>query len=153
MTVKSVTGDLFALDVDAIGHGVNCKGVMGAGIATTFKSKFPRMFPEYESLCRQGILHLGQVHVYDKPFNDYPVIYNIASQYEPGANADLRAIGVAAQFVRFDAERRGLKTVALPQIGCGIGGLTWPLVYTTLERVFEYSPVEFQLVTYEAPVS
>jgi len=153
MTVKHVQGDLFALDVDAIGHGVNCKGVMGAGIAVAFKKNFPQMFPEYANLCRLNLLSLGQVHVYDKPFNDYPVIYNIASQDEPGPNADYYALAVAMRWVKFDAERRELKSVALPQIGCGIGGLQWTDVRALFSSILALSPVEFQLVTYEAPVS
>jgi O-acetyl-ADP-ribose deacetylase (regulator of RNase III) len=151
MTVKEVTGDIFELDVDALGHGVNCRGKMGAGIAVQFKKKFPYMYDNYRSLCASHYLHLGQVYVY-KPVwttHDKRLVYNIASQDLPGANANLEAIRVAVEFVRFDAERRGLNTVALPQIGCGIGGLEWAEVKEVLREAFESSPVEFQLVTYD----
>lgn len=145
MTVKHVTGDLFALDVDAIGHGVNCKGVMGAGIAVAFKDKFPMMYHDYQKLCYMMHLWPGQVFVWrmgDK------TVYNIASQYEPGADASYDALATALLFVRFDAERYNLKSVALPQIGCGIGGLEWQHVSRLMTVIFSNSPVEFQLVTY-----
>lgn len=145
MTVKHVTGDLFSLNVDAIGHGVNCRGVMGSGIAVQFRERYPAMYLSYKQLCEQSNLNLGQVFVWE---HGGKIIYNIASQYEPGPNANLEALKIAIQWVDFDATRRNLATVALPQIGCGIGGLGWSVVSMILEIYLEPSPVEFQLVTY-----
>ena len=45
------TGNLFDSGYHAIGHGVNCRGIMGAGIAVEFKDRFPKNYQEYVTKC------------------------------------------------------------------------------------------------------
>jgi O-acetyl-ADP-ribose deacetylase (regulator of RNase III) len=61
-----VTGDLFNLGLPAVGHGCNCAGAMGAGIAVEFKRWFPAMYQQYRRRCQQGGLQLGDVFVWDR---------------------------------------------------------------------------------------
>ena len=87
-------GDIWNTHARAIGQGVNLRGVMGAGIALQFKTRFPAMYEEYRTLCRGNRFPPGEVHIWDVP----PVqegepqrfIFNIATQVEPGANASLK---------------------------------------------------------------
>lgn len=149
MTVKYEVGDLFdpKWGFDAIGHGVNCKGVMGSGIAVEFKRRYPEMHKEYKWLCLGDYLHLGQVMPWKA--TDDLWIYNIASQYLPGANAKYGALVTGLYFVRYHAETNKLKRVGLPRIGAGIGGLDWMSVMMYAEGVLQESPVEFVFVSLE----
>lgn len=146
MTIKHVTGDLFSLNVQAIGHGVNCKGVMGSGIAVEFKRRHQIMFEHYRQICERNLLQLGQVMVW-RP-SDAPVIFNVASQYEPGPNADMEGLLIGLDWVEFYSRRNGIETVGLPQIGCGIGGLDWDEVSSAIEILLGPAKTEFTLVTY-----
>ena len=124
-------GDLFSTDARAIGHGVNCQGVMGAGIAKVFKDKFPDNYVNYKRHCELSTLVPGDVYVFERWGRD-PHIFNIASQGAPGRHARYDwlfngSLKAAQKAVRLDAD-----VIAIPQIGCGIGGLEWDKVETLL---------------------
>src|SRR5690349_11181116 len=111
MTIREVTGNIFDLNVDAIGHGVNCVGVMGAGIAASFRDRHQGMYEDYCGICRRGQLDIGQVFVWHTGQNAVKIVYNMATQFHPGPNAELDAIEVSLQYVRYHAERYNLKSV------------------------------------------
>lgn len=118
-------GDLFTSDSQAIGHGVNCAGVMGAGIAKTFKVKYPNNFENYRSACNVGSLRPGGVMV---NIENGKHIFNIASQNMPGQDASYPWLFESALKAATGAVSRGLDRIAIPEIGCGIGGLKWNYV-------------------------
>jgi O-acetyl-ADP-ribose deacetylase (regulator of RNase III) len=55
--IEFTKGDMFATSVDARVNTVNCKGVMGAGVALAFKNRYPDMFKEYKQACRAALTH------------------------------------------------------------------------------------------------
>jgi O-acetyl-ADP-ribose deacetylase (regulator of RNase III) len=115
-------GDLFTSTAQAIGHGVNCHGVMGSGIAVAFKEKFPRNYVSYRNACQTKMLQPGETIV----FNEGGLfIFNIASQAQPGANATYPFLFSAAYDAAQQAVALGINRLAIPLIGCGIGGLEW----------------------------
>jgi O-acetyl-ADP-ribose deacetylase (regulator of RNase III) len=144
MAMTEHQGDLFTSNTDAIGHGVNCQGLMGAGIARKFRELWPDMYNEYKKLCQEGLLRPGQIY----PYRTYAsgVVINIATQEYPGPDANYvwleRGVNNALAF----CEERGLTSLALPRLGCGIGGLDWNLVRDSLERAAEnYSKVDLEV--------
>lgn len=130
--VEYRTGDLLAQPLPAYAHGVNCAGLMGAGIAALFRHRWPAMYTEYRTRC-QGRLCLGDIHAWTAP--DGTVVYNLATQPRPGACASLDAIRGAVTSCLADAGRRGLAAVGMPRIGAGIGGLAWPDVDAVIRQV------------------
>lgn len=138
-------GDLFDAHTFAIGHGVNCRGLMGAGIAKAFRSRYPKMYWEYRLLCEEGLLKPGQIFPWAA---GNPVVINIASQEYPGPDAKIHwlehGIESALQYCR----ERELESLAIPRIGCGIGGLKWLDVHDALLRADgEYPDVRLEVWT------
>jgi len=127
-------GDLFTTELKAIGHGVNCSGVMGAGIAKPIKDKWPNNFTNYEAACRGGFLVPGDAMVVHE---NGMYIFNIASQSRPGRFARYDWLFGAALDAAQQAVDMDLDSIAIPMIGCGIGGLEWPKVRVILEAVEE----------------
>ncbi|HEU0129548.1 MAG TPA: macro domain-containing protein [Mycobacteriales bacterium] len=148
MAYTEVTGDLFALGLPAIGHGCNCAGVMVAGIAVEFRRRWPRMYDEYRRRCRAGKFRLGGCWAYDA--GDV-VVYNLATQREPGAHATLGAIERSVATALADVAARGLPSLGLPRLGAGIGGLRWDDVREVLRAAGEAAPVELVAVTLAGP--
>jgi O-acetyl-ADP-ribose deacetylase (regulator of RNase III) len=112
---------------------------MGAGIAKTFKEKFPVNYEAYYRKCFSSELNPGDIF---SVYENKHVVINIASQMNPGADARYhwlyRACYGAAAYATADNywNRKGAEPViAIPQIGCGIGGLEWPKVKTLLEAI------------------
>jgi O-acetyl-ADP-ribose deacetylase (regulator of RNase III) len=126
-------GDVFTTDARYIGHGVNCDGKMGAGIAAQVRKKFPNTHDRYVRLCEAG--NIGTGDVFACPEND-KVIVNLFTQDRPGANARYEWVFNAC----YDAAKKimlaGKDTrMAIPQIGAGIGGLEWYRVATILDCI------------------
>ena len=137
-------GDLFTSTADAIGHGVNCKGVMGAGIAKQFRARYPDMYQEYRRICAEGLLLPGEIHTYTSPGVR---VINIASQEHPGPNANLYWLTTGVASALLYCKMQGLTTLALPRIGCGIGGLAWDDVYLALDNLTAMTVVRLEVWT------
>jgi O-acetyl-ADP-ribose deacetylase (regulator of RNase III) len=138
-------GDLFTDEgTRAWGHGCNCAGAMGAGIAVEFKRRFPRMFEEYRERCADGRFGLGDVFVWSE--GDMTV-YNLGTQAHWRKKAQLPALSKAvARMVKL-AEQGGVRRIALPRIGAGLGGLDWPKVRAVVEAAGDSTSVE--LIVFE----
>lgn len=143
--MESKTGDMFATTAGALGHGVNVDGAMGAGIALTFRRKFPGLYLDYRQACRDGSLHPGGLF----PFlaGDGRWIYNMASQDRPGPHARIEWIESAARLALNHAAQHGLPVIAIPQIGSRIGGLNWVEVERALERAEDGCAAHFEVWT------
>lgn len=132
--MRIIKGDLFTSTTGAIGHGVNCKGAMGAGIARLFRQKFPKMYEEYRRLCTNELIEPGDCFSWwDEQKQSW--VYNLASQKNLGADARLEWFEEAAFNALSHADLHGIEEVAIPQIGCGIGGLEWEDVEPMLKTV------------------
>jgi len=147
MTFKMITGDLFECALPAVGHGCNCAGAMGAGIAAVFKRRYPAMYQEYRLRCQDGRFRLGDILVWEAP--DL-VVYNLATQPVPGPSAKLDAIDASIRAAIADAHRRGLPRLGIPRIGAGLGGLAWSEVADVLANASNDSAVELVVVSQPA---
>ena len=125
-------GDLFAAtDLDAVAHGVNCVGVMGAGFAKLVRATWPLTYYAYKQACKEGTLQPGGM-LRDKQGN--MLIYHLASQNKPGPDARLEwiASSVAEMLQNADALVQPMR-IGMPRIGSRIGGLQWPAVRAVIE--------------------
>jgi O-acetyl-ADP-ribose deacetylase (regulator of RNase III) len=144
-------GDIFTTHARAIGHGVNTHGMMGAGIAVQFSKRFPDMEEEYRKACKDGSLKGGGVMPWSiKPaFGPDLMIFNIASQEKPGANASYDFLVSGVKLATDICELAGQPVLALPRIGSGIGGLDEPVVESILEALARRTKVDIELWTYK----
>lgn len=143
-------GDIFNSEQPALGQGVNCQGMMGSGIAVLFKREFPEMYKDYKVECKTNKLQGGGLHTYfDQDKNKW--IFNIASQYYPGASAthDFLSSGVEEAFLF--ARRNKIKGFAIPQIGHGIGKLDWDKSILIIESLAaKYPEIDLEIWYYSA---
>jgi O-acetyl-ADP-ribose deacetylase (regulator of RNase III) len=137
-------GNLFDSTADAYAHGVNTKGLMGAGIAVSFKRAYPEMYAEYKDICKTSRLSPGSLFTYRAPDR---VIYNIASQDNPGRHARLEWVESGLVCALGRAAEDGVGLLAMPRIGCGIGGLAWDDVRDIIEHYATTTPVDIEVWT------
>jgi len=156
MPVTFVSGDLFVnrIGAQALAHGCNCQGSMGAGIATGFRDRYPEMFAEYRRRCKAEPreFNLGDAFLWKA--DDRPWVFDLGTQEGVWrARASYEAIEASLTSMREQADREGITSIAVPQIGVGYGGLSWKKVRAIIERVFagwpgtlyvyeEYAPEE-----------
>lgn len=154
MTAYSeIHGDLLnsALELRALGHGVNLAGIMRSGIARQIADRWPDILPPYEQACLDRTLTLGGFTTYTTP--DGRLIYNLATQRLTGADARIEAVAVAVQAAVNDCHHRGITRLALPRIGTGIGGLDWDDVHTVLTDIATTQPVDIVVAVYTPPTN
>lgn len=138
--IKTVKGNILHATENIICHQVNCQGVMGAGLAKQIRSKYPTVFTTYKHLHNRSNPYdlLGTAQIVNVGETSY--VANIFSQLNYGRGklryTDYDALRSGLKQVRQFAESKGL-TVALPhQIGCGLAGGDWKVVYEIIEEVF-----------------
>ena len=138
---KITEGNILEADVQALVNTVNTVGVMGKGIALQFKKAFPEMFEAYEAVCKANKLQPGQMHVFDRGqmFNPRYIINFPTKRHWKGKSklADIKA-GLDALVQEVTA--RDIKSVAIPPLGCGHGGLDWNVVRPLIERAMQQVP-------------
>lgn len=134
-------GDIFDSWATVIGHGVNTFGIMGSGIAKTVRALYPDVYATYHDKCVNegfagGIAQLLTVQNFEKrTAGDMRIIANISSQIQPGANAELGLLRDGLIDTLNQMTELGLRSLALPRIGAGIGGLQWDDVLETIKEV------------------
>lgn len=138
--IKIVTGDLMEANEDIIVHQVNCKGVMGSGVAKQIRATFPEVFKEYQGHAHSHdsdeLLGTAQF-VYSSSKNK--IIANVFGQDSFGASRR-RTFESALIWglikVKEFAEDNNM-SIAMPyNIGCALGGGDWQVVYEGIEAVF-----------------
>lgn len=140
MTYSEHIGNIFNTTADAIGHGVNNRGVMGAGIAGYIRKRVGEdYYQHYFNFCGPG--STGSYNIYHS--DTTATIVNLFTQELPGPNAEYRhivsSLGALASNYAFGHE---IVSLALPRIGCGIGGLEWPIVREILRGFGEVMDIE-----------
>jgi O-acetyl-ADP-ribose deacetylase (regulator of RNase III) len=133
MPVLFTKGDIFAtVGLTAFGHGCNCAGGMGAGIAIEFKRRWPRMFEEYAARCADGRFGLGDVFPWSEGDQ---TVYNLGTQEHWKKKAQLPALATSLRKMVELAASSGIERVGLPRIGAGLGGLDWMRVKRVMTDV------------------
>jgi O-acetyl-ADP-ribose deacetylase (regulator of RNase III) len=132
--IDLVRGNILEADVDALVNAVNCVGVMGKGLALQFKKAFPDAFRAYQGACRARELAPGRMHVVDTTRAGGPkyVIHFPTKRHwrDPSRLEDIEAgLDALVQEVR----DRGIRSIAVPALGCGLGGLDWADVRPLIE--------------------
>ena len=126
MVVEHVQGDMFAdlAPGTALAHGVNCLGLMGAGVAKIVRDRYPSVYDSYRDHCVNRNLFGGDSYLVEDEVSGRR-IFNLASQFQPGPNAHIEYL--IDSILRMDSQAKhfGITTVHMPRIGCGIGGLNW----------------------------
>ena len=147
MTIEYKTGDMFDEPTEAIVNTVNCVGVMGRGIALQFKNAYPDNFKAYAAACRKEQVQPGQMFVFETGALLPPrYIVNFPTKRHWREPSDIGDISQGLAWVRENQHR--FVSLALPALGCGLGGLAWADVRERIERhlgnaplpVFVYTP-------------
>lgn len=134
-------GNLIEADAEALVNSVNCEGYMGKGIALQFKKAFPENFRVYQRACRAGEVQPGRMLVFptDSMMNPRYII-NFPTKRKWRANSRLEDIQAGLTALVEEVRGRGIASIAVPPLGCGLGGLDWREVKPMIERAFAELP-------------
>ena len=148
--IEYTQGNLLDADADAIVNTVNTVGVMGKGIALMFKERFPENFRAYAVACKAGEVQVGEMFVTAGVELDGPrwiINFPTKQHWRNPTKREWVESGLTA--LRHFIEEKKIRSIAIPPLGCGNGGLAWevvrPMIESTLAglsntRVLVYEP-------------
>jgi O-acetyl-ADP-ribose deacetylase (regulator of RNase III) len=161
--ISYITGDLFKTDGDLLGHGCNCLGVSGAGVAKVLVRSYPEVIQPYKALCEKHrgnkALLLGRAQFL--PVTPHPaapnvrVIANLFTQINVGTHqrqVDYDAVHDSLTALRDAVENLEfgiINKVALPRIGAGLAGGDWPKIKDIMTTVL--TGASFDVTVYWLP--
>jgi len=146
--LKHATGNLLRADAEAYVNTVNTVGVMGKGIALQVKQMFPKVFDEYQRAAKQGQVQVGRMHVVATHNVTNPrFIINFPTKEHWRGNAQLEFIRAGLPDLVRVIRELNIKSVAVPPLGCGSGGLRWaevrPLIESALRKLEDVTVLLF----------
>jgi O-acetyl-ADP-ribose deacetylase (regulator of RNase III) len=142
-----VRGDLLDSDVEALVNTVNTVGIMGKGIALQFKKRFPDNDRAYQRVCKSGELQPGRVFTFALDTLHNPrFIINFPTKRHWRARSRIEDIRSGLVALVDEIKMRGIRSIAVPPLGCGNGGLNWEEVSPLIQKAFEQLPDVHALV-------
>lgn len=153
--IEFVKGDILESDCQALVNTVNCYGKMGKGLALLFKNKFPHMFNAYKNACRKKEVKTGQMHIWKNPESRTddkarPVyVVNFPTKDHWKQPSQMEWIICGLQNLVEEIKEKGITSIGIPPLGCGLGGLNWYQVRAEIQRVHDLHWSDIRVVVYE----
>lgn len=140
--IELTRGNLLEAPVEALVNTVNTAGIMGKGIALQFKQAYPPMFRDYERACKAGEVQLGKVRVFDLGglVGGPRWIINFPTKGHWRAGSRMADIETGLRDLVATLKRLHIRSIAVPPLGCGNGGLDWNDVRPRIESAFAELP-------------
>ena len=127
--IQIMTGDLLGADADALVNPVNSVGVMGRGLALQFKPAHPDNFTAYATACRRGQVRPGQMFVFERTGQSKArYLINFPTKRHGRMRSSIVDIDSGLEALVETLAKRPIRSVAVPPLGCGLGGLAWSRV-------------------------
>jgi O-acetyl-ADP-ribose deacetylase (regulator of RNase III) len=124
--ITSKTGDLLAEPAEALVNTVNCVGIMGRGVALQFRNAFPANYRAYKAACDRGEVQPGRMFVFDLGQLTRPRwIINFPTKRHWRGKSRMEDIEAGLDALVQEIHVRGIRSIALPPLGSGLGGLDW----------------------------
>lgn len=128
---------------------VNTVGVMGKGIASVFKGRYPEMFEAYRKLCKEEQFQIGQLWLWKATGQ---LILNFPTKKHWRNPSKLSYVEAGLRKFVDQYERRGIREIAFPRLGCGNGGLDWNDVRPLMEHYLGSLPIPVYIHDFEQDI-
>lgn len=132
--IEYKAGDILQGDAEALVNTVNCVGIMGRGVALQFKHEYPENFKAYEQACARGEVQPGQMFVFQTHQAINPkYIINFPTKRHWRGKSRMEDVEAGLKALVREIEARRIRSIALPPLGSGLGGLDWRDVRPRIE--------------------
>lgn len=137
--IEYIEGDIFDSPAQVIVNTVNTVGVMGKGLALSFKKRYPDMFESYKKVCEKHQLTIGKLMLYQEA-DHWILLFPTKENWRNPSKLEYIEKGLM-KFVNSYAEKH-ITSIAFPKLGCGNGELNWDLVRPIMEKYLKPLPID-----------
>lgn len=148
MPITYKTGNLFAETVDALVNTVNTVGVMGKGVALQFKDKYHDNYIRYKEACARGEVVVGKMFVTETGLLTPKYIVNFPTKEHWKGFSKLSYIEQGLDSLISEITRLNIRSIAMPPLGSGNGGLQWSVVKPLILEKIKALP-DVDVIIYE----
>jgi O-acetyl-ADP-ribose deacetylase (regulator of RNase III) len=144
--------NMFESRADALVNPINCVGTMGAGLAKEFKRRFPGLNDHYVAAAARREVKVGRILTFptlDQSGRGPRYIFNFPTKDQWRNPSQLSWIVSGLDNLREVCDDLAVRSIAIPALGCGLGGLDWDDVSEAIQRAF--SPVSHTMTIYVYP--
>jgi O-acetyl-ADP-ribose deacetylase (regulator of RNase III)/uncharacterized protein YwgA len=146
--IKFIKGNLLNAKTEALVNTVNTVGVMGKGIALQFKNRFPNNYKVYREACKNQTFKTGQVlTVQDGDLLNQQFIVNFPTKAHWKSPSKIEYIQTGLVALKNEIAKLKIKSIAIPPLGCGNGGLNWDIVKEIMIK--ELESLDIEILIYE----
>jgi O-acetyl-ADP-ribose deacetylase (regulator of RNase III) len=139
--IRYIQGDILKADAEALVNTVNSVGVMGRGIALQFKRAYPDNFKAYAAACKRGEVRPGRMFVFDRGESAQPrYIINFPTKLHWRGKSRIEHIESGLEALVGEIRTRRIRSIAIPPLGSGLGGLDWAEVKPLIDRALAEVP-------------
>ncbi|MCY4132147.1 MAG: macro domain-containing protein [Nitrospira sp.] len=136
--IEYKTGDILSEEAEALVNSVNCVGVMGRGIALQFKKAFPANYNAYVARCKRNEMKPGHVFIFETGQTVLPrYIINFPTKRHWRGKSRIEDIESGLASLTKEIRSHGIRSIAIPPLGSGLGGLNWQEVRARLETALK----------------
>lgn len=138
MAIYSKIGDITLATEDCIISAANTVGVMGKGVAKAIKTRYPWCYHPYKKACANNEIEPGDIFVVkiEGLERDSPIIIHAATKKHWRNKSKIEWVIRCFKNLRDYAEDNQCRSMAVPKLGCGLGGLDWKDVEDEMESIF-----------------
>ncbi len=147
--IEYVVGDILASEAEALVNTVNCVGIMGRGIALQFKNAFPENYKAYAKACDLEQVQPGHMFIFENNRLHEPrYIINFPTKRHWKGKSRMGDIETGLAALVHEIKKRKIRSIAVPPLGSGLGGLNWAEVRPRIEQALGNIP-DLRVVVYE----
>jgi len=134
--IQFIEGNLLESKAEALVNTVNTVGVMGKGIALQFKNQYPNNYKLYEKACKAKEVQVGKLFVTEDSslLEGRKIIINFPTKTDWRKPSEYSYIESGLKDLARIIKEQGIKSVAIPPLGAGNGGLDWNIVKNIIEK-------------------
>ncbi len=150
------SGNLLEEHVEAYINTVNCVGIMGKGIALQFKQAYPDNYNAYKNACNKNEVQIGKMFVFElNSLMEKKYIINFPTKKHWKEKSEIDYIEKGLDDLVSVIDKYKIKSIAIPPLGCGYGGLDWksvkPIILSKLDRIKSIKIELFEPSDYPEP--
>ncbi len=147
--INYTKGNIIQADVEALVNTVNTVGVMGKGIALAFKKAFPNNFKTYRQLCKDKKFDIGELLITNTDQIRPKFIINFPTKKHWRSRSKIEFIEIGMKKLVKEIKEKQIKSIAIPPLGCGNGGLNWNEVKTVILRELKEVDKDVEVIIFE----
>lgn len=147
MKYSIVYGDILNSTSSILVNPVNCKGVMGAGLAKQFKQKYPKMYLKYKDICNNNKLYIGLIYTF-RVSSSNQIIANFPTKIHWKDYSRLEWIKEGLVSLIYLIRDTNSKSISVPMLGCGLGGIKEEEFIELFENTFVKQLEDFDIDIY-----